>query len=94
MPFALGFAGLIIMIAAIRGKHDDLFKLIKDDFTGSNNFFVWVLAVVFLVMLGNIERLRPLTNAFLVLMILVIVVANGKKGLFDNFISQLKEGTS
>jgi len=66
---------------------------LKSDFTGSDNFFVWVLAIVILVALGNVERLRPITNAFLVLLILVIVVGNGRKGLFENFTRQLKEGT-
>jgi len=93
MPFALILIGLILITAAVKGKHKDLFGLLKSDFTGSDNFFVWVLAIVILVAIGNVERLRPVSNAFLVLLILVIIVGNGRKGLFENFMRQLKEGT-
>jgi len=93
MPFALIFLGLILMIAAIRGKHKDLFDLLKLDFTGSDNFFVWVLAIILLVAAGNVEQLKPITNGFLILIILVIILSNGKKGLFEKFMQQLKEGT-
>lgn len=91
MPFALLFFGLVLLIAGFRGKHDDLFDLLKDDFTGSNNFFVWVMAVVFLVALGNIERLRPFTDAFLILIVIVIVLAND--GLPEKFMREIKDGT-
>ena len=93
MAFAFLFFGLILIVAAIRGKHDDLFKLLKDDFSGSDNFFVWLLAIVFLVALGNVERLRPVTDAFLGLIIVVIILANGRNGLFNKFISEMKAGT-
>ena len=91
MPFAFLIFGLVLLIAAFRGKHDDLIDLLKDDFTGSSNFFVWVMAIVFLIALGNIERIKPVTDAFLLLVILVIVLAN--KGLFEKFTSELKAGT-
>lgn len=94
MPFALLLAGLILMIAAIRGKQKDLFDLLKDDFSGDHNFFMWVLAIIFLVAIGNVERLKPISNAFLVLIIVVIILTNGKRGLFDNFMSQLRKGTA
>lgn len=96
MPFALLLFGIVLLVAAIRGKKQthDLLDLLKDDFTGDNNFFVWVLAVIILVALGNIERIRPVTDAFLVLLILVMVLATGKRGLFDKLLSEIKAGTS
>jgi len=93
MPFALIFIGLIFMIAAVKGNHKDLFELLKKDFTGQDNFFVWVLAIIILVAIGNVEKLRPISNAFLGLIVLVIIIGNGKKGLFENFMSQLRAGT-
>jgi len=93
MPFALIFIGLILMIAAIRGKEKDLFSTLKNDFTGDKNFFVWIMAIFFLVGLGNVEKFRPISNAFLVLIVLVIIIGNGRKGLFENFVKQLKDGT-
>lgn len=93
MPFALIFIGLVLLVAAVRGNQKELFELLKEDFTGSDNFFVWVLAIIILVAIGNVDRLRPISNAFLGLVILVILVGNGKRGLFDNFISQVRAGT-
>jgi len=82
------------MVAAVRGKQDDLFTLLKSDFTGDNNFIYWILAIAMLVAIGTIDKLKPITNAFLVLIILVIILANGRKDLFNNISQQIKEGTS
>jgi uncharacterized membrane protein YesL len=96
MPFALILIGLLLVIAATKGKDktQELVDLFKDDFTGSGNFINWVMAIVFLVLLGNIRAIKPVSDAFLVLIILVMIVANGQKGLFDNFMRQIREGTS
>lgn len=93
MAFALLVFGLIAIVAGIRGKHDELFALLKDDFTGSQNFFVWVMAIAFLVMIGNVERIRPVSDAFLGLIIVVMILANGRNGLFDKFVQEVKAGT-
>jgi len=82
------------MVAAVRGKQDDLFTLLKSDFTGSNNFMYWIVAIAVTAAVGTVDRLKPITNAFLVLIILVIIIGNGNKHLFDNLTQQIKEGTS
>lgn len=94
MPFALLIFGVIFIVAAVRGTDQNLFGLLKDDFTGDKNFFIWVVAIVFIVAVGNVRALRPVSNAFLGLVILVIILQNGKRGLFQNFIDQVKQGTS
>lgn len=96
MPFALLIIGLLLIIAAVKGKDktQELVSLFKDDFTGSDNFINWVMVVIFLVLIGNVKAIKPISDAFLVLIILVMVIANGQKGLFDNFMRQVKEGTS
>ena len=95
MPFFLLIVGSIFLVAAVRGNQDDLIKLIKDDFSGNNNFIYWVMAIVFISMLGNIKVLKPVSDAFLALVILVIIVASYKKGdLINSFLTQVKNGTS
>lgn len=95
MPLFMIFAGVILVIAAIRGKQKDLFDLLKDDFTGSGNYFVWVIAVGFLVALGYIDKLKPVSNAFLTLVILVIILSNSRDGrnIFASFFDQIRDGT-
>lgn len=94
MPFALLLFGVIFIVAAVKGNQAELFALLKDDFTGDKNFFYWVIAIVVIVAIGNVRTLRPVSNAFLGLVILVIILTNGRNGLFENFISQVKAGTS
>lgn len=91
MPVFMIFVGLILLVAAIRGTQKDLFEVLRDDFTGSGNYFVWVVAVGVIVAFGYIEKLRPISNAFLTLVVVVIFLAN--KGLIPSFFAQVKEGT-
>lgn len=94
MPFAFFLGAIVLIVAAIRGKHKELFDLLKDDFTGERNFIYFVLAIGFLTALGSIDRIKPVTNAFLVLIIIAIILANGKNNLFANLINEVKKGTS
>lgn len=93
MPFALLIFGLVFVVSAIRGTQADLFTLLREDFTGDKNFFVWVLAIILIVAVGNVRVLRPVSNAFLGLVVLVIILRAGKAGLFESFLSQVKSGT-
>lgn len=96
MSIFLFFISIIIMVAAYKGTHPDLFAVLKDDFTGSNNFVYWVLAVVIVVAIGNIKQLKRVSDAFLVLLVIVIIVAQYRGGtdLLNSFIQQVKRGTS
>lgn len=84
------------MVTAYRGTQSELFSVLKDDFTGSNNFVYWVLAVILVVAVGNIKQLKRVSDAFLVLLVIVIVVSQYKynKDLLGSFIEQIKRGTS
>jgi len=96
MPVFLILIGSIFLVAAVKGNEGDLISLIKDDFSGSHNFILWVMAIVVIVALGNFKVIKPVSDAFLGLVILVIIVANYGKGqdIFNSFISQVKSGTS
>lgn len=96
MPWALLFIGLIFMVAAVKGNHGDLFKLLKKDMTGSDNFIVWVMSIVFLVLIGNIKSVKPIADSFILLLLIALVLSSRKSGknIFADFISQIKEGTS
>ena len=67
MPLFFLFFGTLLLVATIRGKDqtDKLFALLKSDFTGPNNYFVWALAIGAISALGYAKPLRVFSNLFL-----------------------------
>jgi hypothetical protein len=96
MAWGFLFLGFMFITVAWRNKEKDLWALLKSDFTGNNNFFYWALAIIILVSIGSFRPLRPVSNAFLGLVLLVIVIAPYRQGrdLFSEIRSQIQEGTS
>lgn len=99
MPLALIFIGVLFLVAAVRGDKCNgqqcstvLFTTIKDDFTGPNNFIYWGLALFIIGAAGYYKPLKPLSNAFLGLVILVLFISN--KGFFEKFMEQIKSTTA
>ncbi len=85
MPFVIIIIGLMLLITAYRNTQDEFFALIKGDFTGQQNFLIWVLALGAIGAVGYIRPLKPISTAFLVLVILVLFLSNG--GFFAKFFS-------
>lgn len=95
MPLALLLVGILFLTAAVRGDKCDgqqcsdlLFKTLKDDFTGPNNFIYWGIALWIIGAAGYYKPLKPLSNAFLGLVILVLFIAN--RGFFQKFMDQIR----
>lgn len=98
MPLALILLGVLFLTAAVRGDKcngqqcsDLLFKTLKDDFTGPNNFVYWGIALFIIGGAGYYKPLKPLSNAFLGLIILVLFISN--RGFFARFMEQIKSTT-
>jgi hypothetical protein len=87
MPFIIILIGLFLAVTAARNKQQELAELLKGDFTGPGNFFSWTIALLVVGGLGYIKPLKPLTDAFLVLLILVLFLSNG--GFFDRITTDL-----
>lgn len=90
MPFTLIILGVIVLIASVRGTQDQLFSLVKGDFTGPKNFIYWTVAILFIGALGYIPKLKPLSVTFMVLIVIVLVLARGNPsnsggGFFGQF---------
>jgi hypothetical protein len=100
MPFVLVIVGLFLLIAAIRNQQGALFTLLKNDFTGQQNFIAWFLAIFLIGALGYIPKLKPLSIAFLILVILVLFISKdnpsnpGSGGFFQKFLAQIGIKTS
>lgn len=85
MPYVLLLFGAVLFVAGVRGKNKELWALVKGDFTGSNSFLVWIAAIAIVGGAGYIKAIRPLSIAFMTLLLLVLFISN--KGV----ISQLKD---
>lgn len=95
MPFALLIIGIVLLVAGVRGTQSTLFGLLQGDFTGQNNFFYWFAAIVIIGMIGYIPKLKPISTAFLVLVVMVLFLSKGNPqgsggGLFTQLTSALK----
>jgi hypothetical protein len=95
MPFVLLIAGAVLLTSAVRNTQDDLFSLVKGDFTGQQNFIYWFLAIFTIGAIGYIPKAKPISTSFLVLVVLVLVLTRGNPngkggGFFAQFTNQIQ----
>ncbi|MDE2019968.1 MAG: hypothetical protein KGJ13_06520 [Patescibacteria group bacterium] len=87
MPYALILIGAVLVVSGVRNTQAQLWALIQNDFVGPGGFIVWAAAIAVVGGMGYIPKLRPLSIAFMTLLLLVLVISN--KGVFaqlQNFI--------
>lgn len=86
---ALFFAliGIALLISGFRGTSSELVALLKEDFqptqSGVTSFGLWVVAIVAVGAIGYSKELRPLSNAFLALVFVGLILSN--RGFFNQF---------
>lgn len=88
MPFVLIIAGVVLIISAVRNTQQHLFYLLALDFTGPHNFIFWFVSILIIGALGYIPKAKPLSDGFLILVILVLFLKKGT-GFFDQFQRQI-----
>lgn len=91
MPIAFLVIGIVFLAAAVRGEQKLLFDTLKSDFTGPNNFLYWGIALFVIGAIGYYKPAKPLSNAFLVLVFLVLFISN--RGFFEQFTRQFAATT-
>ena len=74
--------GLLLLVSAVQNTQSQLFALVKEDFTGPDNFFQWMFALAFVGAIGFIPRMRGFSVALLTLVLLAIFLKRGT-GFFD-----------
>lgn len=74
MPFVILAFGVILVVAGVRGTQGALFTLLKDDLTG---FAPWFVAILVIGALGYVKAIKPITDGFMVLLIVVLFLSNG-----------------
>lgn len=87
MPFALVFVGVVMLVAGVRAKQDELYTAVKGDVSGSGSYVGWMVSILFIGALGYIEAIRPISRAFLVLLVIVLMLRNG--GFWQKFNEQV-----
>ena len=82
MPVILLVIAILLFVSAYRGVNSIsyLASNLEQDVAG---FFVWALAIIVIGAIGLIPNMRKVSNALLVLVILVIALKNGQ-GFFAN----------
>lgn len=91
MPLFFLLIGILLIFAAINNKLGQLGSLVAEDFaptTGAAGFQVWIVAIFIIGALGYVKELKPLSNAFLVLILVVLILSN--RGFFANFKSAVE----
>ena len=106
MPIAFIAIGALFLIAAVRGTLTDngqqpgLLTLLKSDFVSTDakgNFLVWLVTLWIVGAIGYIPGFKPIANALLFLIILVLFLSNSKNsgqgGIFAEFNAALVSQT-
>jgi hypothetical protein len=83
MSFVLIVAGIVLLVSAVRDTQQYLFFLVAGDFLGANNFIYWFLSIVAIGAIGYVPRLKPISDGFLILVILTLFLRKG--AFFDQF---------
>jgi len=95
MPILFGLFGVILVVAGVSGRISNgspsLVSLLKEDFTGNDPFWKWMLAILLIGSLGYVPNLRPISRGFMALVIVVFLLSN--QGIFTQLQKTFK-GTS
>lgn len=83
MPYVLLLGGGAMFVSGVRNTEGDLWTLIRNDFTGSRSFLVWIAAIAIVGGAGYIKPLKGLSVAFMTLLLIVLFLSN--KGIVAQF---------
>jgi hypothetical protein len=89
MPIILAIIAIGCLLVGFQGTAGQLGTLLKGDFTGKNNFGLWVLAFIVIGSVGYIPGLKKLSDMFLLIVVIGIVFANDK-GTSGGFFSKIQ----
>lgn len=80
--------GLMLASVGVRGKSDEFFALVKNDFSGQGSFIPWIVSLGFLYAIGFIPGFRPVSRGLTVLVLVTLFLKRGT-GFFDQLNRQL-----
>lgn len=74
MPIFLAIAGILLIVAGARGREKEFLTQASSDAKG---FLAWFLLIVAVGVIGISKTWRPVSNAFLTLMIVAFLLKSG-----------------
>ena len=86
MPFVFTIAGVLLVVSGVRGTSTDLFKLVKSDFSGTHNYFEYIVAVFLVGSIGYVKELSTMSRLFMFLIIAGLLYQN--KQFFSGLVTQ------
>ena len=96
MPILFGLFGIILVIAGLRNRitqgNPSLVSLLKDDFSGNDPFWKWMLAILIIGAIGYIPNLRPISRGLMALVIIVFLLSN--QGVFTQLTAVFKQSNT
>lgn len=92
MGFVLIIFGVAFLLAGYHGNAKALFSQLGGEFVGTPSFGKWAIAILVIGGVGYIKPIKPISDAFLVLVLIVLFLSD--KGFFAQFSSQFLQGGS
>jgi hypothetical protein len=98
MAFALLIIGLALVTVTVRNTQDTFTARVANDFRGPGNFVYWIVAILIIGSVGYVKKLKGLSDAFLVMVLLVLILKRGNPGMpaggfFQQFTNAIKGTT-
>jgi hypothetical protein len=90
MAFPLILIGLLMIVTGARGTYAQFGSQLASEFTGTNSFTYWLLALGIIGALGYIKQLQLISRMLMALIIISLFLAH--KGFFAQFQSALSAG--
>lgn len=87
MGVTLIIIGAYLITSALRDTQQNVADLLHGDFTGQKSFIPWIVAILIVGAVGYIPTLQPISDAFLVLLLVVLFLSNG--GFFEQFFKDI-----
>lgn len=92
MAFALLIIGLSLVIVSVRNTQATFTARVANDFKGSGNFVYWIVAILIIGAIGYIPKAKPVSDLFLVLILLVLFLKKGNpSGVGGGFFQQFTQ---
>jgi hypothetical protein len=88
MAFLFITAGIFFLVAGVRGQSAAALKQLKGDLVGTDSYLVWLGAILLIGAVGYVDELRPISHAFLILVLIVLLLSNG--GFFSQLETQFQ----
>ena len=77
MPIVFLLIGVAVIALGVRGTAQDAGALLASEFTGANSFVPWFLSIMILGLIGYYKPARPVADAMLGLVVVVLLLAKG-----------------